>query len=215
MARYGPLSDTSALRSSFDNSERIFIYSFKCKLRTVIFHPQQCLHPSSIKTLGWQFQVENVVRQNGGVPVSNSNSFEAKYNSNYAAPQVPPSEANLTNFTGYGGGMGRYPGYPQIENLAKAEYPSGLYDQSLYNGGGLGRTDNVPGISDFQARMSSFGFAGNPSLDHAAAAQYAVAAQNGYDMYKGRFPYNMLVDADFSWPALKNVDTHIKVTLIF
>jgi hypothetical protein len=83
--------------------------------------------------------------------------------------------------------MGRYPGYPQIDNLGKAEYPNGLYDQSLYNGGGLARADNVPGISDFQlqARMSTFGFAGNTSLDHAAAAQYAVAAQNGYDMYKG------------------------------
>merc|ERR1719410_2670003 len=35
--------------------------------------------------------------------------------------------------------------------------------------------------------MSSFGFGGNPgSLDH-AAAQYAVAAQNGYDMYKGSY----------------------------
>ena len=137
--------------------------------------------------MGWCFQADNIVRQNAGGPVPDSNNFEAKYNGNYASPQVPPSEANLSNFTGYPPGMGRYSGYPQIDNLGKAEYTNGLYDQSLYNGGGLARADNVPGISDFQlqARMSTFGFGGNPSLEHAAAAQYAVAAQGGYEMYKG------------------------------
>ena len=140
--------------------------------------------------MGHPFQADSVPRHvGGGGSVAESGSFEAKYNSNYASPQVPPSEPNLSNFTGgYGGGVGRYPGsYSHIDNLGKPEYTNGLYDQSLYNGGGLGRAENVPGISDFQlqARMSSFGFGGNPgSLDH-AAAQYAVAAQNGYDMYKG------------------------------
>ena len=172
---------------------------------------------SQIKTLGRQIQADNIGRQNTAGSVTNTNNFETKYNTNYASPQVPPSEANLSNFTGYTSGMGRYPGpgYPQLDNLAKTEYSNGLYDQSLYNGGGLPRTDNVPGISDFQlqARMSSFGFAGNTSLDHAAAAQYAVAAQNGYDMYKGQVPYNVFLWYHPNFHGRGYRDTH-ELTLI-
>ena len=64
----------------------------------------------------------------------------------------------------------------------------GLYDQSLYAGGGA-QPHSLP---EFHSRMQSFGFGGGPgvpsSLDPAAAAaQYMAAGAAGYDMYKGRF----------------------------
>ena len=66
----------------------------------------------------------------------------------------------------------------------------GLYDQSLYAGGGA-QPHSLP---EFHSRMQSFGFGGGPgvpaSLDQAqaaAAAQYMAAGAAGYDMYKGRF----------------------------
>ena len=135
--------------------------------------------------------------------------YNAKYSGNYPTtatqlpqlPQLPTSHnpetqpANLTNFPGYGPTtVGRYPSYPPLDNIAKTEYPAGLYDPQagIYNGNGINRTDPMSISADLQARMSSYGF-NHHTLEQAAAAQYAAAANHGYaDMYKGqgRVSYN-------------------------
>ena len=114
------------------------------------------------------------VQENRAVNPAVSPTATAGYESKYNA--------------GTGAGTGAGAGYPGGESWGSphpARYPdyhtaaAGLYcDQSLYPG--VGREQ--AGLQEFQARMQSW----QGGLDPAAAAQYAAAAQGGYDMYKGR-----------------------------